>query len=113
MARCRENAGVLFNHACKNEAVGQCAGCHKPICQTHARNMNGRSMCVSCVRNMLKDRNQRGAHAWLRNDPHFYWYYDGSDWDDAYDSYDYALFDGGPDTGGYDMGGAEQAWEGS
>jgi hypothetical protein len=62
------------------------------------------------VRAVLADRDQRGTHAWLRTDPHFYWYF--HDWDDAYDAYDYSLFDGGPDPGGYDPGN-EPAWEGS
>lgn len=72
--------------------------------------------CVDCLRQVLADRQQRGGYAYLRDDPYFFWYFDGADWFEAYDEYDYALFDrettaaGGPDDAG--PHGAEP-WEGS
>lgn len=37
LGRCRETAGFLFSHPCKNPAVRTCTKCGKPICEDHTR----------------------------------------------------------------------------
>ena len=94
MRRCRESAGVLFSHPCKQSATTTCSSCRKPICDAHARKTGDAVRCVSCVRQDLTDRHNRGSHAFLRDDPYFYWYYYDDTWYDApYTADDSSLFD--------------------
>lgn len=93
-----------------------CVRCGRGVCATHARATGGGITCVDCLRQVLSDRQQRGGFAHLRDDPHFFWYFDGADWFEAYDDYDYALFD--RETAGAEGGDdaallGEEPWEGS
>jgi hypothetical protein len=85
------------------------------VCATHVRSTTRGPTCVDCLRQVLKDRGQRGYFAHLAEDPYFFWYFDGQDWFDAYDQYDYALFDPSAAAdwgdGGANLDGG--AWEGS
>jgi hypothetical protein len=116
MYACACKSGVLFDHACGAQASQACARCARPVCQTHARMTQNGLTCVDCLRQVMKDRQARGYFAHLRDDPYFFWYFDGADWFDAYDEQDYALFDAGPGGGGESDDGAlavGEAWEGS
>jgi hypothetical protein len=105
---------VLFDHACGNPPAVACASCNRPVCSVHVRATSRGATCVDCLRQVLRDRQQRGYFAHLADDPYFFWYFDGADWFEAYDQYDYALFDPGAagesdDPSHLDGG----AWEGS
>lgn len=111
MSRCREIAGVLFKHECAAEAVAACATCSKPICGLHGRQQGAGMLCVSCLRERLKDPQTRGTFAYLRDDPYFYWYYNDVDWfADPYGADDFALFDEGAGAIGGDV---PDDWSGS
>jgi hypothetical protein len=112
MSRCRENAGVLFKHPCKEPMVAQCTRCNKPICERHKKGKPGEPTCVDCLRQELRDRGHRGSYAYLHDDPYFYWYYSDHRWyDDPYYSDDYDLFDASRhDAYADDM---DNNWEGS
>lgn len=113
MSRCRETAGVLFKHPCKENAISQCARCHKPICARHTLGPSGQPTCVDCLRKELRDRGHRGSYAYLRDAPYFYWYHSHHDWyDDPYYADDYDLFDAGQHDA-YAADALDGAWEGS
>ena len=64
--RCRETAGFLFSHPCRNPAAGRCGRCGKPICPEHARALGeGGPVSVACAR---KDPSASPAP----DDPYFY-----------------------------------------
>jgi hypothetical protein len=111
VSQCQENAGILFNHACKNQATAQCAWCRKMVCSVHVRVFQTGTACVNCVRHVLKDRNQRSGYVHLREDPYFYWYFDGSDWEDGYNDYDYDIFSKKRQGGYYNQ--QDRGWEGT
>lgn len=120
MSRCRETAGILFNRKCHAEAVGTCSECKKPVCQTHSRNYWESVTCITCLRELIKQKptekatraRQKQTKAHLRDDPFFYWYYVDDVWfNEPYGDDDFALF---TDTGGGDFGGdSHDTWEGT
>lgn len=111
MSRCREDAGVLFKRACKETADATCARCHKPVCLRHRREIDDEDVCVTCLRQELDTRSDRGSVAWLRDDPYFYWYHSSYHWHSSpYTSSDYALFDDASQPQEADL---EAGWEGS
>lgn len=63
--RCRETAGFLFSHPCRNPASGRCGRCGKPICAEHARPAGEVPVCVGCAR---RDPSASPAP----DDPYFY-----------------------------------------
>ena len=111
MNRCRETAGILFKHRCDAPAIGQCAQCQKPVCQTHARPWGQSLVCVSCLRQQVQPTGHRGSYAHLRDDPYFFWYFREDGWlGDPYGADDYALFDRGEHEFGT---GVTDPWTGS
>lgn len=100
---------MLFDHPCDAAASGRCASCGRGTCEAHLRATAGGAQCIACLRKALRQREQRGTLAFLRDDPYFYWYFSGGQ-EQAYDQYDYALFD---QRGGADDGQPHEAWEGS
>ena len=85
-----------------------------PVCNVHARPTASGMACISCLRRTLRDPRQRPSFAHLRDDPYFYWYFDGGDWAEEYDRYDYALFDAGVGDASPDLGMMpDEPWEGS
>ena len=45
---CRSKVGFLFLRDCRNEAVGECEDCGRPVCIEHRRPMGGRLVCMEC-----------------------------------------------------------------
>jgi hypothetical protein len=107
--RCRETAGLLFPRACHEAAAVQCAKCARPVCAAHVRPAGGTQLCVSCVREGIRDQQHRGSFAHLANDPYFFWYFTSPHTGDFTGS-DYALFG---DAGGDFDEGFERDWSGS
>jgi hypothetical protein len=104
--RCRETAGFLFSHPCKNPAVGRCDHCGKPICAEHSRPSSaeappeqpapggwpaaGGTVCVGCARRQVVASGGQNQQA-FREDPLFCaWALGGSSWD--YTEEDHAAF---------------------
>ena len=52
MAKCGETAGFLIAAPCKNQSMGKCHRCKKPICDKHTRRYSAESqiMCITCYR---------------------------------------------------------------
>jgi hypothetical protein len=51
-------------------------------------------VCVGCLRELLKNPEQRAGYAHLRDDPYFYWYlHDDAYGPDPYGPEDFALFE--------------------
>ncbi|MBX3183332.1 MAG: hypothetical protein KIT72_03805 [Polyangiaceae bacterium] len=90
--RCRETAGVLFQHRCEEPPSAECTICRRPICQRHQRWDQHSVTCVSCLRGVFKDPYKRHSYAHLNDDPYFFWYFHSRS-PDPYGSDDYALFD--------------------
>jgi hypothetical protein len=111
--RCRETAGLLFPKPCDQPAAGSCGRCGRPVCQAHVRQVENAWVCVSCVRQGLRDHNHRGTYAHLADDPYFFWYAYSADWSDpTFTGSDYALF--GPESGAPDLDeDFERDWGGS
>ncbi len=109
MVHCQCRSGVLFDHPCKAAASGRCTSCGRSACPTHLRNTSTGTSCVPCLRHVLRDRQARGQFLFLRDDPHFYWFFSGGSDDATYDQYDYQLFD----ERGSENEGLNEAWEGS
>lgn len=96
MQKCQETAGLLFPTECAQAATHQCQNCQRWVCDRHFRAIELAMYCVRCVRDMAKDPSMRhqSSMAHLRDDPHFYWYYWGSEvFGDNYRAEDYAIFD--------------------
>ena len=111
MKRCRELAGILFKHECRAPATLQCVRCHKPVCNQHARGQGYGFTCVTCLREAMQNPAQRSNLAHLRDDPYFFWYFQGANWyADPYGADDYALFDTSASEFGH---GTESEWHGS
>lgn len=111
MSRCREEAGVLFKHSCKETGDATCARCRKPVCLRHRREIDDSVVCVTCLRHEMEERTDRGSVAWLRDDPYFYWYGSSYHWHSSpYTRRDYALFDDANQPYDADM---DAGWEGS
>lgn len=111
MSRCREDAGVLFKHACKETADSRCARCQKPVCLRHRREIGDDDVCVTCLRQEVDAQTNRGGIAWLRDDPYFYWYQSSYHWHRSpYTRDDYALFDDANQPHDADL---DAGWEGS
>lgn len=113
MNRCRETAGVLFKHACKEHANQRCGRCQKPICERHARAVESGPLCVTCLREDVAAQEDRGSVAWLREDPYFYWYHSSYQWGHShYTRDDYRLFDSSHQPSDVDAD-LDAGWEGS
>lgn len=86
-----------------------------PVCTVHGRASGNGVACIACLRRTLRDPRQRASFANLRDDPYFYWYFEGGEWSEEYDRYDYALFDTGQgaDAAPDPHGMPDEAWEGS
>lgn len=82
LGRCRETAGFLFSHPCKNEAVRTCLKCAKPICEDHTRGTavappsvpggwptEGEPVCIGCERRAAVASGQVQARG---DDPYFF-----------------------------------------
>ncbi len=111
MSRCKESAGFLFPRKCDQMANRQCGQCARAVCQLHHRDVQGRQLCISCVRAGMRDQQHRGSYAHLADDPYFYWYYHSSSWfEGGFTAQDYALFD---DSGVDFDAGFEHDWGGS
>jgi hypothetical protein len=112
--RCREEAGMLFKKKCHELATHACSQCKKPVCGTHCRAYWQTVVCVTCLRQLIKQQpQQRASYAHLHDDPYFYWYFYDDAWmGGPYDADDYALFDDhqGPDDFGADSPGG---WQGT
>ncbi len=104
--RCRETAGFLFSHPCKNPALGRCDQCGKPICAEHSRSASlgapsgepapgnwpapGGTVCIGCARRQVSS-SQGEARQAFREDPLFCaWVLGGSSW--SYTDEDHAAF---------------------
>lgn len=80
--RCRETAGFLFSHPCKNPATARCSQCGKPVCAEHGRAPAAEAgpeppggwpqalLCVGCTRRQAAADPQ--ALARRQDDPLFY-----------------------------------------
>lgn len=66
---CMERSGFLFAHGCDRPASLGCGICGKTICTEHAREVEGRMLCVSCAR-----QDPTATAAASPDDP--YWYRD-------------------------------------
>lgn len=82
LGRCRETAGFLFSHPCKNEAVRTCTKCAKPICEDHTRGAGslevsvpggwpaaGDPVCIGCERRASVAAGRVESRG---DDPYFY-----------------------------------------
>lgn len=82
LGRCRETAGFLFSHPCKNEAVRTCTKCGKPICEEHSRGAGaarvdvpggwpteGEPVCIGCERRVAVASGNVQARG---DDPYFF-----------------------------------------
>ena len=109
--RCKATAGLLFPRQCDQPAGGQCQRCARPVCQAHVRQgPSGEPLCMTCVREGLREQRHRGSYAHLRDDPYFFWYFTAGLADD-FTASDYLLFG---DTGGGDFDASfERDWGGS
>ncbi len=122
--RCRETAGFLFSHPCKNPAMSKCGRCGKPICAEHARPAPSQApsepgpsggspdpaglVCIGCARRQAA----QGDRQAFMDDPFFYcWalYPEDPSW--SYSAADHAAFAG--DGSGPDGGAWEQDWDAS
>jgi len=116
--RCRETAGFLFSHPCRNPATTRCIRCSKPICAEHGRpaSLQGESgpapssgtdvVCIGCARHQASHVSTTGDRDALRGDPFFFGWAlseDASSW--SYSSADHEAF------AGDDLGAEEGAWE--
>lgn len=111
MSRCREPSGILFKKRCKLLATQSCGQCNKPTCHEHVRVISGTALCITCARTAVQDPQARRSMAHLRDDPHFYWYYQSDSWfDDGYESADYDVFSA---AGGDFDAEVEDHWEGT
>ncbi|MBI3930257.1 MAG: hypothetical protein HY319_32270 [Armatimonadetes bacterium] len=79
MARCRETAGLLFSHPCKEDAAQNCARCQKPICPKHLRPWQGQNYCIGCHKEAQRQSGQTGGSL---EDPYYYSSFYYSDYDD-------------------------------
>jgi hypothetical protein len=73
-SRCAERAGFLFKHSCGQLGSLQCQKCGKQICDQHAADVGGVTMCVNC-RKASRNTSSRDDDY----DPYFYGsnYYSG------------------------------------
>jgi hypothetical protein len=68
-------------------------------------------VCVSCLRQQMRQPAQRASYAHLRDDPYFFWYFHDDSWlADPYGSDDYALFESDTQELGTDVA---DSWSGS
>mgnify|MGYP000849204619 CR=1 FL=1 len=86
--RCRETAGFLFSHPCRNPATGKCDRCGKPICAEHTRPEPGPPrveppppggwpaetgvVCIGCTRRIAVEQGRQQEFAGRQADPFFY-----------------------------------------
>jgi hypothetical protein len=73
LGKCKEKSGFLFSHACKRDAISNCAKCGKAICEEHTHEFENQLLCTSCVNRNLKRRESREDRVHY-HDPYFYWY---------------------------------------
>ena len=75
--KCREKAGFLFSHHCKNMAVEQCQRCNRPVCDAHRTQGEQGALCVTCGKKQR--RRGHGIEPGYSNNPYFFssYYYDG------------------------------------
>ncbi len=122
--RCRETAGFLFSHPCKNPATTRCSRCGKPICAEHGRMASPQAdsgppqaaqtgtVCIGCARRQASEAPTAADREALRDDPFFFAWALGSDassW--AYSSADHEAFSApGVEADGEDW---ERDWDAS
>lgn len=108
MSQCQESAGVLFRRACERTATSTCATCAREVCEEHQRQRpDGRTACISCLREELREGGDVAHTGALKHDPYFFWSARGRDvLADDYTAADYALFD-------RDDSSVNEGWEGS
>lgn len=93
LGRCRETAGFLFSHPCKNAAVRTCTKCGKPICEDHTRGAGalevsvpggwpaaGDPVCIGCERRASVAAGRVESRG---DDPYFYAWGLGSSWSEG------------------------------
>lgn len=75
---CQEREGFLFRHNCPYRAVLACGQCGKAVCDDHARDLAGKTLCIGCRRQAMRE--EPAGHRRRRrmdDDPYFYdryWY---------------------------------------
>lgn len=79
MSQCMETAGFLFEHQCRNQAVGQCQKCAKPICKKHTHSTPQGFQCTTCAKKTIQKAKRARRDYIYDDDPFLYdaYYYDG------------------------------------
>lgn len=103
--RCRETAGFLFSHPCKNPSTGNCGRCGKPICLLHTRMIDVETVCVGCERMAVQE--DPSMMESRQDDP---FYYASSRYHD-YGSGGWSTADEDAFAAGAAGGAAEDGWE--
>lgn len=98
--RCDIKKGIFRQISCNENATQRCSVCGISICNTHAEQLNGKTVCIKCYTKAQKQSGKRNTDRDFDDDRYFYmsyWamhaaYYD--DYDDyGFDESDYSGFE--------------------